>query len=929
MSSDPRQATGASGKSKRRWTDPDDDGKMNGPEDSAAQPKRQRVSRACDSCRSKKDKCDGVQPVCSTCASLCRPCTYKANPKKRGLPTGYIRSLELLWGLVFQKIQGSEDVMRALMRSINLPSHLATMGKEAEGSDTLLSSFKNSTVLRDIERMLVVLEQPEEERDRSLQAYSEGDTPLDVDGILASSEAQEWQIPEGLEARETPFPGVSPSRMSMISSAPRPAAYRTRDSGVQTTSSDEFHSPTLAISLNADDPRAISTNSPLQIPYNAWPLLDIYFSYTQCWFPILEKHDILRTAFQYTEGDVYMTRSAPGSGDHAALWAVLTLASLQDASITARESDPQNTRINPSLLYNTARDLIPVETGPFEVGHVQALLILSLIKFGQQEWTAAWMLVGHSVRIAQTLGLDQPSFPSLSSRSPEQGKQLGRAKHVFLGCFVLETLIAEQTSQCPSLRRNDLARVGSINEDGLEEWHPWEDMTGLRPTQASRASMQRGPLHALSTFNRLVSLVSILNELCCYKQDPTVSRSQLESLELNLQRWAAALPKSYRVDLQSLPIKLASPHIFGLEMTYQSIVSALSLQIAARESDQNIPETPHKARAIDSSQRLIHCLQVYLETYSLSATTPIFGMILKYCLPRSFSRDLVSDVELGLRNKIQSFSSHLVQLWSVSDRPPTGQTIGQRSQGTMASPATSHQPDLSAHEDPTLSHVLPPASTPRHLSGSDGHPPGSAHPTSTPDPFLSTPWLRATQTIDDGSTSLLPTPTPSLTTVGGASEVSAQPGHMDAGLGSSLRQSTSAPSKSHPGPPMIPDLAPPYPPGAQYHQPYQDPSLGLSPFVDMDGYGPPPRRQQRIAPDLDALFDELASLDGAEKPDNQPEFMQNLGFVADPGVPEMYSFSSQIEPFLLAQHQIPSNGTPGVRRESQSISMSGTPKRSV
>ncbi|KAJ5527533.1 hypothetical protein N7513_011692 [Penicillium frequentans] len=930
MSSDPRQAPSASGKSKRRWTDPEDDGKMNGPDDLSSQPKRQRVSRACDSCRSKKDKCDGVQPVCSTCAQLCRPCTYKANPKKRGLPTGYIRSLELLWGLVFQKIQGSEDVMRALMRSVNLPSHLATMGKEAEGSDTLLSSFKNSTVLRDIERMLVVLEQPEEERDRSLQAYGEGDTPLDVDGILASSDAQEWQIPEGLEARETPHSGISPSRTSMVMSAPRPLAYRTRDSGAQTTPADGFHSPTLAISLNPDDPRAISTNSPLQLPYNAWPLLDIYFSYTQCWLPILEKHDILRTAFQYTEGDVYMTRTAPGSGDHAALWAVLTLASLQDASITARESDPMSVRVNPSQLYNTARDLIPAETGPFEVGHVQALLILSLIKFGQQEWTAAWMLVGHSVRIAQTLGLDQPSFHTASSRSPEQGKQLGRAKHVFLGCFVLETLIAEQTSQCPSLRKDDLARVGSINEDGLEEWHPWEDMTGLRPTQASRASMQRGPLHALSTFNRLVSLVSILNDLCCYKQDPTISRSQLESLELTLHRWAAALPKSYRVDLQNRPLKVASPHIFSLEMTYRSIISSLSLQIATRESDQNIPEMPHKARAIDSSSRLLNCLQAYLETYSLSATTPIFGMILRYCLPRSFSRDIVSDVELSLRNKIQSYSSHLVQLWSVSDRPHTGQTTAQLSQGTMASPAMSQQPELSANEDPSLHHLhgLPPSNTSRHLAGStEAQAPGSAHPTSTPDAFISTPWIRTAQNMDDGAP-LLSTPTPSLTTIGGASEVSAQQGHLDGGLGSGLRQSTSAPSKTHPGPAMLPDLAPQFPPGTQYHAAYQDPSLGLGPFVDMDGYGPP-RRQQRIAPDLDALFDELASLDGAEKPDNQPEFMQNLGFVADSGVPEMFSFSSQIEPFLLAQtQQIPSNGSPsGVRRESQSLSMSGTPKR--
>jgi hypothetical protein len=57
--------------------------------------------------------------------------------------------------------------------------------------------------------------------------------------------------------------------------------------------------------------------------------------------------------------------------------------------------------------------------------------------------------------------------------------------------------------------------------------------------------------------------------------------------------------------------------------------------------------------------------------------------------------------------------------------------------------------------------------------------------------------------------------------------------------------------------------------------------------------------------------------------------MQNLGFVSDAGIPELYSFSGQIEPFLLAQtQQLPPTGTPsGVRRESQSLSMSGTPQR--
>ncbi|KAJ5985369.1 hypothetical protein N7522_012565 [Penicillium canescens] len=922
MSAETRQATGAGSKSKRRGTDPEEDGKAMG------EPKRQRVSRACDSCRSKKDKCDGIQPVCSTCASLCRPCTYKANPKKRGLPTGYIRSLELLWGLVFQRIQGSEDVMRALMRSINLPSHLATMGKEAEGSDTLLSSFKNSTVLRDIERILVVLEQPEEERERNLQAYSEGETPLDVDGILASAEAQEWQMPEGMEARETPLTGVSPTRTAGISPIKNIGARPMRDSGVQTTPTEDLPSPSYTLSSALDDPPSLMKN-PLQLPYNAWPLFDVYFSYTQCWFPILEKHDILRTAFQYTEGDVYMSRFAPGSGEHAALWAVLTLASLQDASIAAtRQADEQpDAHLSPSQMYNIARQLIPSESGPHEIGHVQALLILGLVKFGQQEWTGSWMLVGQAVRISHTLGLDQPSHQS-SSRALNQEKQLGRAKHVFLGCFVLETLIAEQTSQCPSLRKADLARVGSINEDGLEEWHPWEDQTGLRPPQSSRASMQRGPLHALSTFNRLVSLVSILNDLCCCKHDPTISRSQLESLELHLQRWATALPKSYRVDLQSRPVKLASPHIFSLEITYESVVIALSSQIAIREADQNIPDPPHKARAAESSNRLLQLLQLYMDTYSFSATAPTFGMMLRFGLPRSLSRELPSDLDMGLRNKIHTFSSHLSVLWNMSDRPTAGQTMPRRPQVMGTSPAVSQQMEISMSADMAMPSSLSVGTPTHHLPPTDGHPPSSsAHPSSAPaDPFISTPWLRATQHIED--VSLLPTSTPSLNTVGGGSEVPSQQGHLDGTLVSGLHHPTSAPTKPRNGTGMLPDLSASYHPTAQYHPAaYQDPSIGLGPFVDMDGYGPP--RRQRIAPDLDALFDELASLDGAEKADNQPEFMQNLGFVSDAGIPELYSFSGQIEPFLLAQtQQIPSNGTPpGVRRESQSLGMSGMSKR--
>lgn len=65
--------------------------------------------------------------------------------------------------------------------------------------------------------------------------------------------------------------------------------------------------------------------------------------------------------------------------------------------------------------------------------------------------------------------------------------------------------------------------------------------------------------------------------------------------------------------------------------------------------------------------------------------------------------------------------------------------------------------------------------------------------------------------------------------------------------------------------------------------------------------------------------------------DNLPEFMQNLGFVPDAGVPELYSYSNQVEPFLLAQSQpqMPGAEAAGhLRRDSQPMTdVQTNPKR--
>ncbi|KKK19480.1 hypothetical protein P175DRAFT_0453395 [Aspergillus ochraceoroseus IBT 24754] len=919
MSGDTRQTSGGNARSKRRLTDiieKDSRPNSTATDDSTANPKRQRVSRACDSCRSKKDKCDGAQPICSTCASLSRPCTYKANPKKRGLPTGYIRTLEVLWGLVFTKIQGSEEVVRALLRTANMPSHLATMGKEAEGSDTLLSSWKNSIVLKEIERLLTFIEQPDEEQqDRGGRAPGDVDSPQDAEGSsVLSAENLEWQCPDllgdGRESSLTVGPSLVKTPTATPSTHRQLSTRTTKDSGTQTVpegnqpgNPDGLLFDQLALQRRPNFPSTAPDRYP-QLPSNPWPLLDIYFSYTQCWFPILEKHDILRTAFRHSEDDRRISPSSPGSGDYAALWAALALASAQQASTSATRQlqELPGDQPDPTQLYARAKSLIPEEDGVYEVGHIQALLILALIKLGQQDWVAAWILVGQAVRIAQSLGLKALAIPASST---EESKAAGRSKHVFLGCFILETLVAAQTGQVPSLRKGDLTKVGPVDEDGLEEWHPWEDQTGFRPVESSRAFFHRGPLHALSTFNRLVSLMCILNDLCCWRQTSTSSLSHLEALERQLQLWVAALPKSYRIDLQSLPTKCPSPHIFGLEMMYEGVATVITIQLSAQRGDPN-----GLNRAADSSMRLLSLLRSYMDAYSISATCPTFGMILTMCMPyaglKMNNTPLPFETDPGLKSKLQSFSSHLAPIWSTN----------HTTRPARSEPAATSVP-VDMPQRIAYSSSLPPnslngaVSTPRPLGMASEVRPGSL---SVPDSFFSPAWMRTSASMDDNAALSLPTPPSSLNMAPGMEASNATSQLKESMPNHQPRSSLSRPAKG----PMLSELTTPFSaPGAPYQPTYSDPNLPLNSLVDMDGYGS--IRRPRIAPDLDALFDELASLDGTDRMDNQPEFMQNLGFVPEAGIPDLYPYTTtQTESFLLPSTQsLTSPGASSVRHESQ------------
>jgi len=128
--------------------------------------KRQRVSRACDQCRAARERCDGKQPRCYPCISQSRPCTYEVSPKKRGVQTGYIRTLELALGWVFEKVPGSEDTLSTLLSRADGQGAQVLAGKDAGGADRLQKRWRKSRVHRGIDRILSGDAGPSPEEDR-------------------------------------------------------------------------------------------------------------------------------------------------------------------------------------------------------------------------------------------------------------------------------------------------------------------------------------------------------------------------------------------------------------------------------------------------------------------------------------------------------------------------------------------------------------------------------------------------------------------------------------------------------------------------------------------------------------------------------------------------------------------------------------------
>ncbi len=110
-----------------------------------------RIAQACDRCRSKKIRCDGIRPTCTQCGNVGFECKTSDKLSRRAFPRGYTESLE-------DRVRGLEAEVRELKQlldekdeKIDMLSRLHNFSSPSRKGSTSLSPEGAAQVKEDVQ----------------------------------------------------------------------------------------------------------------------------------------------------------------------------------------------------------------------------------------------------------------------------------------------------------------------------------------------------------------------------------------------------------------------------------------------------------------------------------------------------------------------------------------------------------------------------------------------------------------------------------------------------------------------------------------------------------------------------------------------------------------------------------------------------------
>lgn len=451
--------------------------------------------------------------------------------------------MEKIWAVAtVQHPDLEESVLATLHDGIRDPSHndFAAFWTDEANENGLLKRWKRSRVSHELEHLLPSLENLPQEKLR--------DTTT-TDALFSQQGPLETQIP------------IAPSQSFNL----QLSHATSTDFDLEITSTTDHQLEMAPPQPDLMQPSHAS--AAIKLPTNAFALLDSYFTWTHYWLPVVEKHTLYRAWHEVLESNL-----DDNSGVHACLLTITTFESMRRPP-----QDSQNTvgLINndgaAGVIGHLMEILVPKQVRHAKFAHIQSLLILSLAAMGAGQCHDAWVIIGKCSRMAQLLMASTKHNHSLFD-TPETSSPPERLQHVFFATFVVDSILSAKLGLRSHIRHDDLKGTEFLEEDGVDEWTPCPQGFDLHRVNS-------GSAFAISTFNRVVQIVSFWGRIVGDDSPGANDLREIALLENELQHWENAQTPRVRLKEAAKPESVGmAPHQLSVHFIHLSALMALNLR---------------------------------------------------------------------------------------------------------------------------------------------------------------------------------------------------------------------------------------------------------------------------------------------------------------------------------------------------------------
>jgi hypothetical protein len=413
----------------------------------------------------------------------------------------------------------------------------------------------------------------------------------------------------------------------------------------------------------------------LPLPGDTANLIDVYYTHTHSWLPVIERRDLLRTMYTYSS-DFPSTDES-----HRLLWAIVAYAMF----ISGRDGDsiPESREILSSIQQEVLAD-----TETLKLEDTQALVVLILFQLSKGDIQSAWILSGQAARMLVVM-------------QPSQQEQ-GRFVNTFHACSFLDCVTSSLMNRVPSLSFEEQVARKQVDEDGVEEWDSWNIRTQGHPMQTRSAP--KGPLRSLSMFNQLSRLAQLMSRALYCPMDTQVRHGVLSEIQESRNVIESLYP--------CRGLDSATPPLMTLHMT-----GAFTLLSVLHRFNSNGPGSAELI--IAACHSMLDLLADYVKMTGTVRSSPLLAVFALQCqLSLNSPSTCAEDSALiSIKSRLSEY-----QLWVQSYGVPSGDSQALNSVVSMTDNERSKTAAFPADHFTTLNEpaFLLPSTTPNDLPRATG-----------------------------------------------------------------------------------------------------------------------------------------------------------------------------------------------------------------